>query len=136
MRGASASLPAVQQLLTQMVDYLRRIAENTSPKRPATREQVRIDLSNVQTQREMPFPRNAIVGLWVGADHSGRATLNFGADSVPLWIFANQTTVLGFTQIPILAVAGGSPVTFTPPAGTTVWDVVLSIEPSGPTNNA
>jgi hypothetical protein len=131
--GVQENITGAFRLLDQAVRLLTTIAQNTSPRAPTSRQKTfRLELSNAQTTRELPFPRNIIVGILVGADHSGRGQINFGADSVGVYLLGNQTILYNFGSQFGLEFGGRLAVSFTPPANTSSWDITMMIEPGGP----
>jgi len=123
----------VATLLERMVKLLERIDSNTTSKGEKGRlKTLPFTLSNAQTSASPPYPRNLVLGIYLSADYSGRATLNWGADSFPLVISSVGTFWLAFTEATALEIPGGSNISVTPPAGSVVWDLRLIITPGGP----
>lgn len=133
--GVGSKLDQAHQLLTQAVYYLQAISDNTTPKQTAARrERSLLTLSQVQTRRDSIYPRNVVLAILIGGDTAGRGSINWGGDNLPIWIGAGLNQFLQFTGGgDALEIPGGSQISYTPPANTTLWDVTLFLESGGPT---
>lgn len=133
-KGTSNKLDQAHQALLESVSLLRSIANAVSPRpSPSPKKQPRpylVALSNQRTKATLPYVANLIVDLRVGGDTAGRGLLSWGADSEGFWVPANLTVEFALSREAAIEVAGQVTVTWTPPSGTTNWDVTLTVYPT------
>jgi hypothetical protein len=78
---------------------------------------------NGKTQIQIPIAFN-ITGLMIGGDTAGQGVLTIGTEQQYFWIPANQTQYYPFSLEDRIGLKNDS-VAFTPPGGTTHWNVIL-----------
>lgn len=129
--ATAAKLDSAHQALLEAVRQLRVIASAVQP-RPRAPDVVanRIDLSQSQPSRVCPYPRTQIIGLWVGGDTAGRGTVNLGNDTRGVWIPGSLTVYFPLGRESAIEVGGAVQLSYTPPPGTTNWDVTIECVPA------
>jgi hypothetical protein len=110
-------------LLTQVRDEVRKLQDVKPPTQAESRPQRYYLTSAGRSGQQIPTELH-ITGLLISGDSAGRGVLTIGTEQIPFWILGQVTTYYDLGMDNRIVVRGERP-SWTPPSGTTVWDVIL-----------
>lgn len=118
------SIERMIELLTEIRDTTRARRDEKPPERPAARAHW-THISSQGNQQALQIPiEGHVVGILIGGDTAGRGTINLSQRQYSFWVAANESILYRLTLEDQLVIKNER-LSYTPPVGTTGWDVTI-----------